>query len=257
MNDTTNTKRRTVLQGVSATAGALLLGCGDDGEGMASGSDSGGGSSGSSGGFGSGGANTTGGGTGSGGVDSSGGANTTSTGDDDDSTSTTGEPGDCDPADAWATGGTASMTATASRPLRPRSEVVRTAVRDHGGPVHGRHHRSAGRQRRARRTPGSTRASDRRRRRLRAHRGRVGRDLAHPAQRCVLRRDPERLVLLRRRPERGVRGDGARTRAPAGHGLGLSIAARVCELHGLELEIGPGEDGGVHARLEGPTIPPP
>ncbi|MEM9461443.1 MAG: HAMP domain-containing sensor histidine kinase [Myxococcota bacterium] len=57
--------------------------------------------------------------------------------------------------------------------------------------------------------------------------------------------------------ERGVRGTAARTRSPRGQGLGLSIVARVCELHRLKLDIDAADGGGVHARITGPTIEPP
>lgn len=95
--------RRAVLQALGA--GALLLGCGTPGGGEGGSDSSSGGGSGDG---------STGGGPGSsGGVGSSGagsgGATTGSSGADE--TSSTGVPGDCEPADEWATGGTASMTA--------------------------------------------------------------------------------------------------------------------------------------------------
>ena len=52
--------------------------------------------------------------------------------------------------------------------------------------------------------------------------------------------------------ERGYRGNQARTRAPAGQGLGLSIAARVAELHGFALGFARSEYGGLGVKLEGP-----
>ena len=47
-----------------------------------------------------------------------------------------------------------------------------------------------------------------------------------------------------------------RTRAPGGRGLGLDIAMRVCELHDFSLRLEPGDEGGLHARIEGPVLGP-
>jgi signal transduction histidine kinase len=55
---------------------------------------------------------------------------------------------------------------------------------------------------------------------------------------------------------RGARGDHARRRAPDGRGLGLHIAARVAELHGLHLRFLPAEGGGLRVELT-PQAPPP
>ncbi len=51
---------------------------------------------------------------------------------------------------------------------------------------------------------------------------------------------------------RGGRADAARSRAPKGQGLGLYIAARVAERHGLALNFGPVEGGGLRVEL-GPS----
>lgn len=45
--------------------------------------------------------------------------------------------------------------------------------------------------------------------------------------------------------QRGARTDEARRRAPDGQGLGLSIAARVMSLHGVTMELGASEGGGL------------
>ena len=60
--------------------------------------------------------------------------------------------------------------------------------------------------------------------------------------------EEERSRLL----ERYFRGNAARTRAPEGRGLGLSIAFRVAELHGWTLEMDRSEAGGLQVELSGP-----
>jgi len=57
---------------------------------------------------------------------------------------------------------------------------------------------------------------------------------------------------LKRLTERGYRGDEARTRAPSGQGLGLSIVQRVALLHDLTLTLRRSEYGGLAASLAGP-----
>ena len=52
---------------------------------------------------------------------------------------------------------------------------------------------------------------------------------------------------------RGERGDQARSRAPDGQRLGLDIAHRVAEVHGLDLRFAPSEFGGLQVDLEGPA----
>ncbi|HVE88027.1 MAG TPA: ATP-binding protein, partial [Myxococcales bacterium] len=64
--------------------------------------------------------------------------------------------------------------------------------------------------------------------------------------------DEERSRLL----ERHFRGNAARTRAPEGRGLGLSIALRVAELHGWALKLDRSEPGGLMVTLAGPAEPP-
>ena len=59
---------------------------------------------------------------------------------------------------------------------------------------------------------------------------------------------------LARLAERGYRGDAARTRSPGGQGLGLHIAWRVAELHGLALHFAASDHGGLEVTLEGPSI---
>jgi signal transduction histidine kinase len=59
---------------------------------------------------------------------------------------------------------------------------------------------------------------------------------------------PEELSRL---VERGFRGNEARTRSPNGQGLGLDIARRVAELHGLTLSFQASEYGGLQVDLDG------
>ena len=59
---------------------------------------------------------------------------------------------------------------------------------------------------------------------------------------------------LARAVERGFRGNEARSRAPDGQGLGLSITLRVAKLHGFELRFKRSEYGGLHVELEGPVL---
>lgn len=54
---------------------------------------------------------------------------------------------------------------------------------------------------------------------------------------------------LARLVERGFRGTAARTRSPEGRGLGLAIAHKVAELHGLALSFTRSEHGGLEATL--------
>lgn len=61
--------------------------------------------------------------------------------------------------------------------------------------------------------------------------------------------EEERSRLL----ERYFRGNAARTRAPEGRGLGLSIAFRVAELHGWTLKLDRSEPGGLQVELSGPV----
>lgn len=51
--------------------------------------------------------------------------------------------------------------------------------------------------------------------------------------------------------QRGVRGDDARSREPAGRGLGLSIVARVAAVHGWQFALVPGKPRGLVAELTG------
>jgi signal transduction histidine kinase len=51
--------------------------------------------------------------------------------------------------------------------------------------------------------------------------------------------------------ERSFRADEARTRQPGGQGFGLSIARRVCELHGWELALGNRVEGGLEVNVKG------
>lgn len=50
--------------------------------------------------------------------------------------------------------------------------------------------------------------------------------------------------------QRAVRGD-ARNRNPGGQGFGLSITTRVCEVHGFELSLENGEEGGLVVSIRG------
>ena len=59
---------------------------------------------------------------------------------------------------------------------------------------------------------------------------------------------PEQLSRL---VERGYRGDGARTRAPDGQGLGLHIAFRAAELHGYTMTLRASEAGGLEVVFDG------
>lgn len=63
--------------------------------------------------------------------------------------------------------------------------------------------------------------------------------------------DPE---LLPRLTERAVRGDQARNRNEGGQGFGLSIAQRVCDVHGFALTISNAEEGGLRVEIRGPYI---
>jgi signal transduction histidine kinase len=57
---------------------------------------------------------------------------------------------------------------------------------------------------------------------------------------------------LARLVERGYRGDGARSRAPSGAGLGLHIARQVADVHDFQLRIARSEPGGLEVVLSGP-----
>ncbi len=57
---------------------------------------------------------------------------------------------------------------------------------------------------------------------------------------------------LARLGERGFRADDARTRAPDGQGLGVHIARRVAEEHGLTLRFARSGFGGLHVTLARP-----
>ncbi len=50
---------------------------------------------------------------------------------------------------------------------------------------------------------------------------------------------------------RGFRGDEARSRRPDGQGIGLHIARRAAELHGLTLRFARSEEGGLEVTFEG------
>lgn len=60
---------------------------------------------------------------------------------------------------------------------------------------------------------------------------------------------------LRRIAERGFRGEKARSRRPDGQGLGLHIARRAADLHGLSLRFARSEHGGLEVTFEGQTRP--
>jgi signal transduction histidine kinase len=62
---------------------------------------------------------------------------------------------------------------------------------------------------------------------------------------------------LARLTERRYRADEARTRAPGGQGLGLSIAREVALRHGFALELRRRDAGGLEVELSGPTAPAP
>jgi signal transduction histidine kinase len=57
--------------------------------------------------------------------------------------------------------------------------------------------------------------------------------------------------------ERYVRGNVARSREPHGHGLGLSIAFRVTQVHGWELSLSESEFGGLEVTMFGVSCDPP
>ncbi|MCC7138019.1 MAG: sensor histidine kinase [Planctomycetes bacterium] len=57
--------------------------------------------------------------------------------------------------------------------------------------------------------------------------------------------------------DRSYRGREARTRAPHGAGLGLSIAKDVVDRHGFRLSLAAREGGGLVATIEGPTTAAP
>lgn len=56
---------------------------------------------------------------------------------------------------------------------------------------------------------------------------------------------------LSRLAERGFRGDAARRRGAAGHGLGLHITHTVAQLHGYPLTFAPRDGGGLQVSLHG------
>jgi signal transduction histidine kinase len=62
---------------------------------------------------------------------------------------------------------------------------------------------------------------------------------------------------LARLTERRYRADEARTRAPGGQGLGLSIAREVALRHGFTLDLRRREAGGLEVELSGATAPAP
>jgi signal transduction histidine kinase len=62
---------------------------------------------------------------------------------------------------------------------------------------------------------------------------------------------------LARLTERRYRADDARTRAPGGQGLGLSIAREVALRHGFALDLRGREAGGLEVELSGPLAPAP
>lgn len=57
--------------------------------------------------------------------------------------------------------------------------------------------------------------------------------------------------------ERSFRADGARSRHPAGMGLGLSIAKDIADRHGFTLELRRSEAGGAELELSGPVAEEP
>jgi signal transduction histidine kinase len=61
---------------------------------------------------------------------------------------------------------------------------------------------------------------------------------------------------LTRIAERGFRGQEARSRRPDGQGLGLHIARRAADLHGLALRFARSEHGGLEVTFEGPRCLP-
>ncbi len=56
--------------------------------------------------------------------------------------------------------------------------------------------------------------------------------------------------------ERFARGDGSRTRATGGAGLGLSIARAIARAHGGDVVAGSREGGGARVEIRLPTVPP-
>ena len=62
---------------------------------------------------------------------------------------------------------------------------------------------------------------------------------------------------LARLTERRYRADDARTRAPGGQGLGLSIAREVALRHGFTLDLRRRDAGGLEVELSGPADLPP
>ena len=58
---------------------------------------------------------------------------------------------------------------------------------------------------------------------------------------------------LQRIAERGFRGEEARSRRPDGQGLGLHIARRAADLHGVSLRFARSEHGGLEVTFEGQT----
>ena len=61
---------------------------------------------------------------------------------------------------------------------------------------------------------------------------------------------------LARIAERGFRGQEARSRRPDGQGLGLHIARRAADLHGISLRFARSEHGGLEVTFEGPRVAP-
>jgi signal transduction histidine kinase len=61
--------------------------------------------------------------------------------------------------------------------------------------------------------------------------------------------------LFGRLAEPRYRADDARTRSPAGQGLGLSIARQVADRHGFGMEIRRSEAGGLEVEFEGSLMP--